>query len=145
MGSMGAPGRAEAGGDLIALGDQPRTRGELAGAAANVARALGAAQARAVVVATGDRSDVAAVLLGAAQARAVVVATGDRYDVAAVLLGAWSAGAVVLLPPSLRPAAVHALAQHAGADLVLAGDGGGAGGDAISIRDILEPGAAAPA
>jgi len=103
-GEAGADGHADADVDAdgrsgnrpVALGEEERTRGDLAGAAARVAAAL-----------------------RAARARTVVLATADRYHVAAVLLGAWAADAVVLLPPSLRPPAVRALAAGAGADLVI--------------------------
>jgi acyl-coenzyme A synthetase/AMP-(fatty) acid ligase len=106
--------------DLIALGDQPRTRADLALAAANVARALRV---------TGVRT--------------LVLATGDRYHIAAVLLGAWAADAVVLLPPSLRPEAVRGLAARTDADLVLSDDGGSTAGETVAVADVLAGGGAA--
>jgi 4-coumarate--CoA ligase (photoactive yellow protein activation family) len=101
----------------FALGDAPRTWGELLGDVESLSEALGRA------------SDE------------VIVACGDRYAGAVALLAAWRAGRVAALPPNGRAETVDALAEARRVSLILhdgAGEGAGGSGRAGRGLDVRE-------
>jgi acyl-coenzyme A synthetase/AMP-(fatty) acid ligase len=101
----------------FAVGDEPRTWGQLLADVESVAATLGDA--------SGE----------------VVVACGDRYVGAVALLAAWRAGRVAALPPNGRPETIDALAEARGISLILH-DGGGSGARARDVRPLLGRGGA---
>src|SRR5216110_607050 len=94
----------------FALGDLPRTWGDLLADAAVLARALGAAAG------PGTRPDDAG--------RELMVACGDRYLAAVTLLAVWQSGATAALPPNSRQETIDTLCAAHGIPVVLH-DGGG--------------------
>jgi 4-coumarate--CoA ligase (photoactive yellow protein activation family) len=102
----------------FAVGEAPRTWGELLADAAALAEALGSA------------SDE------------IVVACGDRYFGAVALVATWRAGRVAALPPNGRPESIDALADARGISVILH-DGGGAGPRALDVRGRVGARAAA--
>jgi len=88
----------------FALGEEPRSWGELLADAAALARAL--------------PTD---------SATEVMVACGDRYFCAVALLAVWQTGRVAALPPNGRPETIDRLCAERGISLILH-DGGGEGG-----------------
>ncbi|HSZ82694.1 MAG TPA: AMP-binding protein [Polyangia bacterium] len=96
----------------FAVGEAPRTWGDLLSDAETLAASL------------GDASDE------------IVVACGDRYFGAVALLATWRVGRVAALPPNGREDTVHALADAHHISVILH-DGRGAGGRALDVRARL--------
>jgi len=107
-----APRPREAG-SPFALGDEPRSWGELLADAGRLAGALPAD--------------------GAAE---VMVACADRYLCTAALLAVWQRGHVAALPPNSRPETIDRLCAERGIALVLH-DGGGQGDLGLDVRRRL--------
>jgi 4-coumarate--CoA ligase (photoactive yellow protein activation family) len=93
----------------FAVGEAPRTWGDL----------------------LADAEALAATLARASDE--IVVACGDRYFGAVALLATWRAGRVAALPPNGREDTVHALADARRISMILH-DGGGAGERAVDVR-----------
>lgn len=96
----------------FALGDEPRSWGQLLGDAAVLARTLPA---------------------GAGE---VMVACGDRYLCAVALLAVWQGGRAAALPPNSRQETIDRLCAERGIPLVLH-DGGGQGALGLDVRTVL--------
>jgi 4-coumarate--CoA ligase (photoactive yellow protein activation family) len=96
----------------FAVGETPRTWGELL------------ADADALATTLARASDE------------IVVACADRYFGAVALLATWRAGRVAALPPNGREDTVHALADARRISVILH-DGGGAGDRAVDVRARL--------
>jgi len=103
----------------FALGDEPRSWGDLLADAAGLARAL--------------PPDAAA---------EVMVACADRYLCAVALLAVWQRERSAALPPNSRPETIDRLCAERGISLVLH-DGGGQGALGLDVRTRL--GGAGPA
>jgi 4-coumarate--CoA ligase (photoactive yellow protein activation family) len=96
----------------FAVGETPRTWGDLL------------ADVEALAATLGRASDE------------IVVVCGDRYFGAVALLACWRAGRVAALPPNGREDTVHALADARHISVILH-DGGGAGARAVDVRARL--------
>jgi acyl-coenzyme A synthetase/AMP-(fatty) acid ligase len=102
----------------FALGDEPRSWGQLLADAAVLARALPA---------------------GAE----MMVACADRYLCAVALLAVWHGGRAAALPPNSRQETIDRLCAERGIPLVLH-DGGGQGALGLDVRTVLPSTTAAP-
>jgi acyl-coenzyme A synthetase/AMP-(fatty) acid ligase len=111
--------RERAAASPLALGEVPRTWGELLADAGALAAALGET--------VGGE---------------VMVACGDRYFAAATMLAVWSRGAVAALPPNGRVETIDRLCAERGISIILH-DGGGQGEAGVDVRGAF--GRAAPA
>ncbi|HXU06608.1 MAG TPA: AMP-binding protein [Polyangia bacterium] len=110
-------------GSPFALGDEPRSWGELLADAARLARGL-----------------------PADAATEVMVACADRYLCAVALLAAWHSGRSAALPPNSRQETIDRLCAERGISLILH-DGGGQGQLGLDVRTRLadaNPGGGAP-
>ena len=96
----------------FALGDEPRSWGDLLADAAVLARAL-----------------------PAAAADEVMVACADRYLCAVALLAVWSSGRCAALPPNSRQETIDRLCAERGISIVLH-DGGGQGALGLDVRTV---------
>jgi acyl-coenzyme A synthetase/AMP-(fatty) acid ligase len=112
--------RERAAASPLALGEVPRTWGDLL------------ADAGALVAALGE-----------GVGGEVMVACGDRYFAAASLLAVWSRGAVAALPPNGRKETIDRLCGERGISVILH-DGGGEGGFDVRVA-FGAPGRAPPA
>src|SRR6266498_587906 len=100
----------------FALGDEPRSWGQLLADAARLARGLPA----------GARDEV-------------MVACGDRYLCAVALLAVWEGGRSAALPPNSRQETIDRLCAERGIALILH-DGGGQGALGLDVRTRLGDG-----
>ncbi|MEA2696646.1 MAG: hypothetical protein QOI66_917 [Myxococcales bacterium] len=123
-GALGARPRPAAA--PLALGEAPRSWGQLLSDAAAVAERLPAG--RDVVDGAGDLDSAA---------DALMIACVDRYHFAVALLATWQAGRVAALPPNGRVETIDALCAAENIPLVLH-DGGGRGG--LDVRPLLDGG-----
>jgi acyl-coenzyme A synthetase/AMP-(fatty) acid ligase len=105
--------RARDAGSAFALGDEPRTWGDLRADAAALARAL-----------------------PAEAAAEIMVACADRYLCAVALLAVWHSGRSAALPPNSRPETIDHLCAERGISLILH-DGGGEGALGLDVRTRL--------
>jgi acyl-coenzyme A synthetase/AMP-(fatty) acid ligase len=105
--------RARDADSAFALGDEPRSWGDLLADAAVLARALPA-------TAAGE----------------VMVACADRYLCAVALLAVWSSGRCAALPPNSRQETIDHLCAERGISIVLH-DGGGQGALGVDVRALL--------
>jgi acyl-coenzyme A synthetase/AMP-(fatty) acid ligase len=118
----------------FALGEFPRTWGDLLDDVAAVARRL----PRAAAPESGNPGDAAG---GAGAPGELMVACSDRYLCAVALLAVWQSGGVAALPPNGRPETIDALCAARGMAAVLH-DGGGRGG--LDVRGLLDGPRTAP-
>ncbi|HEX3694681.1 MAG TPA: AMP-binding protein [Polyangia bacterium] len=116
--AIGLGPRSRPPGAPCALGETPRTWGDLLADAAAIGRRLPG----------GD---------GAGAEPALMVACTDRYHFAAALLAVWRVGRMAALPPNGRPETIDALCAAEDIPLVLH-DGGGSGG--MDVRALLTDG-----
>jgi acyl-coenzyme A synthetase/AMP-(fatty) acid ligase len=103
----------------IALGEVPRTWGDLLADAGALAAGAG--------IPDGGE---------------VMVACADRYFAAAALLAVWHRGAVAALPPNGRQETIDRLCAERGISIILH-DGGGQGEAGVDLRQLLDAPAAA--
>jgi 4-coumarate--CoA ligase (photoactive yellow protein activation family) len=101
----------------LALGEVPRTWGDLLADAGALAEALGAGA-------------------GVVEGREAMVACADRYFATVALLAVWQRGAVAALPPNGRAETIDRLCGERGISVILH-DGGGQGESGFDLRSAL--------